>query len=93
MSDTPNSVQPKLPDVSIVVPVYDEVDNLRPLVEAVAAAMVDLHYELILVNDGSKDGSARMLDALAAEDSRRPSRSRLRCWRRSPPAFAPRVRR
>ena len=70
MSDTPNSVQPKLPDVSIVVPVYDEVDNLRPLVEAVAAAMVDLHYELILVNDGSKDGSARMLDALAAEDSR-----------------------
>lgn len=70
MSDTPKSVQLALPDVSIVVPVYDEVDNLRPLCEAVAAALQDLHFELILVNDGSKDGSARVLDALAAEDRR-----------------------
>jgi len=55
--------------VSMVVPVYNEVDNVRPLVEAIAAAMGETPYEIVLVNDGSTDGSDAVLNAMAAEDS------------------------
>ena len=55
--------------VSMVVPVYNEVDNVRPLVEAIGAAMGETPYEIVLVNDGSTDGSDAVLNAMAAEDS------------------------
>ncbi|MEA3194834.1 MAG: hypothetical protein QOD26_3167, partial [Betaproteobacteria bacterium] len=55
--------------VSIVIPVYNEEANLRELVDRVAAAMdpSGVDFELILVDDGSRDASARVLDELAAE--------------------------
>ena len=55
--------------VSIVIPVYNEEANLRELVDRVAAAMQPsgADFELILVDDGSRDGSARLLDELAAD--------------------------
>ena len=55
------------PDVSIVIPIYNEVDNLRDLVDRVGAAMAGSgwRFELIAVDDGSTDGSAELLDALA----------------------------
>ena len=48
------------PDVSIVVPIYNEVENLPDLVERIAQAMAGqaLSFELLAVDDGSKDGSA-----------------------------------
>ena len=54
--------------VSIVIPVYNEEANLRELVDRVAAAMAPsgADFELILVDDGSRDGSAALLDELAA---------------------------
>ena len=55
--------------VSMVVPVYNEVDNVRPLVEAIAAAMGDTPYEIVLVNDGSTDGSDTVLNRMAEEDA------------------------
>ena len=54
--------------VSMVVPVYNEVDNVRPLVEAIGAAMGDNPYEIVLVNDGSDDGSEAVLNTMAEED-------------------------
>lgn len=59
----------KRPDVSLVVPVYNEVDNLVPLRDAIAAALTDHDYELILVDDGSNDGSDAALDSLAEANS------------------------
>jgi glycosyltransferase involved in cell wall biosynthesis len=50
-------------DVSLVIPVYNERDNLAPLVTEIAAALRGVRYELVAVNDGSTDGS---LDALKA---------------------------
>jgi dolichol-phosphate mannosyltransferase len=50
--------------------VYDEVDNLSDLVSAVRAALEGRAWELVLVNDGSRDGSGPLLDQLAAQDSR-----------------------
>jgi glycosyltransferase involved in cell wall biosynthesis len=54
-------------DLSIVVPVYNEEENLPLLYDAVSAAMQPLHleWELILVDDGSKDRSVAVLEDLA----------------------------
>ena len=62
------SVYESVPEVSIVVPVYNEFDNLPALVERIHAAMQTqpLSYELIAVDDGSNDGSAARLRELAA---------------------------
>jgi len=55
-------------DVSIVIPVYNEAENLPELVARVGAAMVPsgLTFELICIDDGSRDDSARVLAGLAA---------------------------
>lgn len=58
--------------LSIVIPVYNERDNLAELHARLTAEAEKLNrdFELILVDDGSKDGSAEILDSLAAKDSR-----------------------
>lgn len=57
------------PEVSIVVPIYNEFDNLPDLVARIHAAMATqpLSFELIAVDDGSTDGSAARLRALAQD--------------------------
>jgi len=57
------------PTVSIVIPVYNEAENLRDLVAEVKAAMdrQPRSYELLLVDDGSRDGSRAILRELATE--------------------------
>ncbi|HED12945.1 MAG TPA: glycosyltransferase [Gammaproteobacteria bacterium] len=59
-------------DISIVLPVYNEVDNLQPLCGEIATAMRELgrDYEIILVDDGSSDGSRELLATMAEEDKR-----------------------
>ncbi|HAG85154.1 MAG TPA: glycosyltransferase [Cyanobacteria bacterium UBA12227] len=51
------------PDVSVVVPIYNEVESVPQLIEAIATSLnpTALTYELICVDDGSKDGSAELL--------------------------------
>jgi dolichol-phosphate mannosyltransferase len=59
------------PELSVIAPVYDEEDNLRPLYEQVAAALGDgLKWELVLVDDGSRDRSATIIKTLHDEDER-----------------------
>ncbi|MBW4594490.1 MAG: glycosyltransferase family 2 protein [Brasilonema angustatum HA4187-MV1] len=52
-----------VPDVSVVVPVHDEVESLPHLLEAIAFTLsaTELSYEIICVDDGSTDGSAEFL--------------------------------
>ncbi len=59
-------------DISIVVPIYNEEDNIEALHEAVTAALAGsgLDYELILVDDGSSDGSFPLLKTIAGRDGR-----------------------
>jgi len=58
-------------DLSVVIPVYNEEESLPHLHQAVCAALKDLprSWEVIYVNDGSRDGSMAVLEKLAAEDA------------------------
>lgn len=49
------------PDISIVIPLYNEVDNIEPLCRAILGVMQDRSYEVIIVDDGSIDGSTEKL--------------------------------
>lgn len=57
-----------MPDVaiSIVIPCRNEADNLPLLLDEIAAAMVGRAFEVIVVDDGSSDGTPAMLAAQAA---------------------------
>ena len=60
-------------DLSLVIPVYNEEDNLAALAAEIRAALDDtgLDYEVLFIDDGSRDGSFACLQALAAADPRR----------------------
>ncbi|MGE4072048.1 MAG: glycosyltransferase family 2 protein [Lysobacterales bacterium] len=59
-------------ELTITVPVYNERENVPILHQRIVAALEPLQrsWELILVDDGSSDGSAAVLDEIAARDSR-----------------------
>lgn len=59
-------------DLSVVIPIYYEEENIQPLYDAVTAALesTGLSYEIITVDDGSGDGSFAALKALALVDTR-----------------------
>jgi glycosyltransferase involved in cell wall biosynthesis len=64
MSDIPTGT----PAVSVVVPVRNEADNVRPLADEIGAALAGRYaFELVFVNDGSTDGTQAALAALHAE--------------------------
>jgi glycosyltransferase involved in cell wall biosynthesis len=58
--------------VSLVIPVFNEVDSLRELHAQIAAAasVHELDVEIIFVDDGSRDGSWQTVQQLVAEDPR-----------------------
>jgi dolichol-phosphate mannosyltransferase len=66
-----NSTKPGL-DISVVVPVFNEIGNLESLVERVQTTLdeMGLTWELLAVDDGSTDGSGERLDELAKTDER-----------------------
>ncbi len=56
--------------LSVVAPVYNEEATIDRFYERVCSALQDVPFELVLVDDGSKDGSAAALERLAAGDPR-----------------------
>jgi glycosyltransferase involved in cell wall biosynthesis len=60
-----------VPRLSIVVPLYNERDNIVPLVEATRAALVlEPSWEIVLVDDGSTDDTAEEIRRIAQRDPR-----------------------
>jgi len=55
-------------DLSVVVPVFNECENILPLHEALSEALDGWEYELVFVDDGSTDGSFDALTSIAEAD-------------------------
>jgi dolichol-phosphate mannosyltransferase len=61
----------KLPmDITLVLPTYDERDNIIPLIERGLAALAGYEAEVLVVDDDSPDGTWQVVAGLAEQDSR-----------------------
>ena len=58
------------PLLSVIVPARDEADNLPRLLDEIALALAGFEYEVLVVDDGSVDGTWNLLKARAARDRR-----------------------
>ncbi|OEV31949.1 dolichol-phosphate mannosyltransferase, partial [Streptomyces nanshensis] len=50
----------------VIIPTYDEADNIRPVVSRVREAVPEAH--VLVADDNSPDGTGKIADELAAED-------------------------
>jgi glycosyltransferase involved in cell wall biosynthesis len=59
-------------DLSVVVPLFNEEESVRPLYAAILAGVEPLgvSFEIVLVDDGSRDGTVRIADEIARGDPR-----------------------
>jgi dolichol-phosphate mannosyltransferase len=60
----------ELTRLSVVAPVFNEEGNVRQFCERTVAALAELPFEIVLVDDGSSDGTGAVLEELTAADSR-----------------------
>src|ERR1700734_112820 len=60
------------PELSVVVPLYNEEESLRPLYRSItnAVAPLGVSYEIVFVDDGSRDATVRVADEIAGADPR-----------------------
>jgi glycosyltransferase involved in cell wall biosynthesis len=67
-SDTPAAVR----SLSIVIPVFNEEGNVEEMHRRLTGALesIGLDYEILFIDDGSRDGTWRLIAALAAADRR-----------------------
>jgi glycosyltransferase involved in cell wall biosynthesis len=63
---------PEALKLSVIVPFYNEEDSIEPMHAAIVQAVEPLHisFEMVFVDDGSKDGTAQRGEAIARRDSR-----------------------
>jgi dolichol-phosphate mannosyltransferase len=64
------------PELTVVIPTFNERDNIGPLVQRLRVALAGERWEAIFVDDNSPDGTAEAVRALASDDPR------IRCIRR-----------
>jgi len=69
--NTPASENTPSSQISVVIPVYNEEENLEILMEELTAVLNETHrnYEVILVDDGSSDRSFQIMEKMAGQDS------------------------
>lgn len=57
-------------EISIVVPTYNESENIENLLRAVSKTLKGYDYEIIVVDDNSPDGTDRIVERIITEDNR-----------------------
>ena len=68
MTDIASQAAPVPPDVSVVIPVCNEEDNVLPLAREIHAALTGRYtFETIFVDDGSTDGTAEAVRQARAQ--------------------------
>jgi len=55
------------PDISVIIPVYNEAENVENLAKEIAQALRDFHYEIIFVDDASTDKTTTSLTELKTQ--------------------------
>jgi glycosyltransferase involved in cell wall biosynthesis len=57
-------------DISVILPIHDEMENVAPLFEEIRAALDPLgkEYEILAIDDGSRDGTTQLLRDIAKSD-------------------------
>jgi len=55
------------PTLSVIVPTFNERDNIAPLIEKLEAALAGISFEVIIVDDNSPDGTADLAKQIAAQ--------------------------
>lgn len=58
------------PTYTVIVPVFNEEKNIRPMYEKLAAVIPGGDFEIVFVDDGSRDGTCGEIEKLAARDAR-----------------------
>jgi len=64
------------PEISVVIPTFNEVENIGAVIESVAKALDGVAWEIIVVDDDSPDETAAQVKRIARDDAR------VRCLRR-----------
>ncbi|MFM8569078.1 MAG: polyprenol monophosphomannose synthase [Candidatus Kapaibacterium sp.] len=54
--------------IIVVIPTYNEIENIEPMIDAIHAQVADMH--ILVVDDGSPDGTAQAVQRRMAEDPR-----------------------
>ena len=67
MAKTPAKTADSAPDISVVVPVFDEEGAAPALAREIAAAFAGRNFEMVFVDDKSRDGTVAALSALKTE--------------------------
>ena len=64
---TNNSNRPMDRLVSIIIPTYNERDNIEPLVKRINSALSGYNFEIVIIDDDSRDGTAVIAENLSNE--------------------------
>ena len=65
-----SAVDSPVPEISIVIPIFNERAGLPALFDRLFTTLAGEDFEVICVDDGSRDGSVRYLQGLANQDAR-----------------------
>lgn len=69
-TDAPCLSPAPVPILSVIVPTFNERDNVARLYEALKAALANIPFEAVFVDDDSTDGTREAIAAMAAQDGR-----------------------
>ena len=61
LTEAPQSIKGELPELAIIVPTFNERDNIIPLLAKVDHALSKLSWEIVFVDDDSTDGTGSVL--------------------------------